>query len=574
MKCKGKQKYVCKSPCKWVVGKGCTSPTLRQRSPIVGCTKYKKPDCRSPCKWVVGKGCRSPDQRRASPVQQRRASPVAPPPVAGGGGGGRGRGGGCTQYRKPECLPPCEWVVGKGCKTPVQRRASPVQRRRASPVARGGGGGCTQYRKAECTPPCEWIIGKGCKTPVQRRASPADCVTLSKKDCTPPCEWVFARGCQPPRIPVRVIADSPPESPLNLSDGYEDFKFVGEPEPARAVIDEKRRGKLKKEDHATLVKQLSKVQLRDMRNEFGSFRLISTLGKGSHGSAFVVSIPSLSPSGEGLCVMKVAKSAKDILEFQDEFASQEWFYMAKVGVPKPIVMLVSGIIIMALDEFAISFGMLSNYYSGPLLTESFLTQSIEAVFAVLRRMYSASLFHGDFHTSNIGLESTKNQSQTAVYQFPVYNLDETAIIEYVSPLLIDFGYSQRIVRPKAKAYLAMAELYQFIRTLSFSFERNKERRKNLKVNGPRIYRYIYTRIVDEKCLDDIGWGVPFFTLLKETNAPFPAEIEDEVLDVLDGRRFIHNLVHPDDLEWTASEVSIWEVLYGECRELVHHFNEQ
>ncbi len=50
----------------------------------------------------------------------------------------------CSKKRKNECIQPCTWVKGKGCKN-VQRVS------------------CSSKRKKDCLAPCQWKVGIGCK---------------------------------------------------------------------------------------------------------------------------------------------------------------------------------------------------------------------------------------------------------------------------------------------------------------------------------------------------------------------------------------------------------------------------
>jgi ankyrin repeat protein len=173
MSCSRKRKVECLvSPaCVW--DKRCKSRTPPRQSPP--CSKQRKANCAPPCNWVAGKGCKSPARASRSPPTNnlpdldadlenkflhacatgtlhivkmlsawvgpsththgfRLASanghldvvkylvddlgadtpPPPPPPL---------RSPPCSKQRKANCAPPCNWVVGKGCKSPARGRS-------------------------------------------------------------------------------------------------------------------------------------------------------------------------------------------------------------------------------------------------------------------------------------------------------------------------------------------------------------------------------------------------------------------------------------------------------------------
>ena len=81
---------------------GINSTRVRRRKP---CSPRIKRGCRSPCKWVKGKGCKSPKRRSPSRKSSRRRKP-------------------CSPRIKRGCRSPCKWVKGRGCKSPKRRSPS------------------------------------------------------------------------------------------------------------------------------------------------------------------------------------------------------------------------------------------------------------------------------------------------------------------------------------------------------------------------------------------------------------------------------------------------------------------
>ena len=160
MSCRIKRKQECidAEDCKWTVGKGCSplrspprrSPPLRRRSS--GCTKFRKNDCLSPCQWIKGTGCRSPQPLRRSRPRT-----------------------GCSRYRKLDCASPCEWIKGTGCrmseeeeeeeeeeeKSILQEINDPLTEQEQKSIGRRRSRiGCSKYRKSECKSPCSWVKGR------------------------------------------------------------------------------------------------------------------------------------------------------------------------------------------------------------------------------------------------------------------------------------------------------------------------------------------------------------------------------------------------------------------------------
>ena len=73
----------------------------------------------------------------------------------------------CSRTRKAECVAPCSWIRGRGCR----KQSPPLQpirsARRASPARRAS---CSRKRKADCTPPCHWVRGRGCKRQIRSQS--------------------------------------------------------------------------------------------------------------------------------------------------------------------------------------------------------------------------------------------------------------------------------------------------------------------------------------------------------------------------------------------------------------------
>ncbi len=175
------------------------------------------------------------------------------------------------------------------------------------------------------------------------------------------------------------------------------------------------------------------------------------LGRGSFGSVYSASNRHLN------LVLKFEHvSSRDM---KQECKMHKLFHQKNIGAPEPLFckefhknlgrIFVTG---MKLDRYAEKFGLF-NKMLDKLQPPAILDYVLESIDGMLTSMCEHNLIHGDFHWGNIGFQESARESRLS---FPVRVEEEKM---YVSPLVIDFGYS------KEGRCIPEIELLQLIRTL-------------------------------------------------------------------------------------------------------------
>lgn len=100
----------------------------------------------------------------------------------------------CTKYRKKDCKEPCQWLVGKGCKTTKSPSKSQVKKSKSkSPVRKKTP--CSKYRKKDCEEPCEWFVGEGCKNKKTPSRIPEEEIKTIQWDNNPDVQMGNLENC-------------------------------------------------------------------------------------------------------------------------------------------------------------------------------------------------------------------------------------------------------------------------------------------------------------------------------------------------------------------------------------------
>ncbi|MFO0089688.1 MAG: hypothetical protein ACK518_02635 [bacterium] len=403
----------------------------------------------------------------------------------------------CSRKRKAECVGPnCEWITGKGCKskTPTSSRARSVQRRDNSPVRRQRSESCYKKRKVNCnnSPKCKWTTGRGCspvgRSPVVRQSpqQKVKCTKLKKEPCSqsPKCDWIKGAGCRNKKsieLPLSVypsdeeekvyrfrLAENKYASPENVNDEW-----------VKQRMEEHYRG-------ATILEKIFNTN---------NIIYIRALGEGANGAVYIVSSPEYNDGK--MMIVKFSTGNKNSL--RNEVIMQNEFHKARIGAPKVLfsnlfksdeekdedVTMVLG---MTLDPFAVKYGTLYDILSSQVLDDGAIMHIANCLSKMIQKMQQNNLMHGDFHKKNIGFQETTSQSQTVPYEFPAIQND--TIVGYLSPLVIDFGFSRKV---KDIHKSAAADIFQFVRTLHPYFvppQHNKIFMKNAK----KLYKVIYDKV--------------------------------------------------------------------------------
>lgn len=388
----------------------------------------------------------------------------------------------CSRKRKSECTPPCEWVVGSGCKSPSPDRASPRLRRRS----------CSSYRKSECSSPCEWVKGLGCRSPVQskksqRREKPCKPNQIRNPD-TGRC--VSKDGVVGRRILQHRRSRSRSRTPPPLSPLYSDYEPTSPETNPYEQTSPRRHARRRsppspykdKTPVRYTMKHLPRVNMNEyVTKKYGKFiykfisnfykvpinqiTAVKQMGKGQYGEVFMFRII------DNLIIIKFEKvKDKSLREMKNEYEMHVMFYEDNIGVPKPLFYAVSHnkkftFVGMELDPYAVDFGFFEKQLLKPV-KQYILKYMIESIDALLTRLCERGYIHKDMHWGNIGYQDIHTSSKSSLIEFPII-IDNQ--LHYVSPLLIDFGFSEK--RPCSPDL----ELLQLIRTLYPFFQENCHR---------------------------------------------------------------------------------------------------
>ncbi len=410
---------------------------------------------------------------------------------------------------------------------------------------------CSTRRKKQCTPPCNWIIGVGCRgSPGSPRCRSDQILNPATNRCVNKTGVIGKRILEsrerrrsPPPKHKKVI-ESPPkelEIPSKIFDKCASNKVLN-PKTGRCVL---RRGTIGKKileakgggvkfgnapvkDAFQPISADHDLELdRDIAQIYGKkifsviaevngvhvedVKFIQKVKQGDFGSVYTASI-----DGKAVVIKFefFMKNERSMEHMEHENKMHIMFYNEKVGAPKPYFfkfmmtknrfnsVFISG---MKLDEYALNFGLFQSQLETPQ-TRDMLNYMLESIGLIIDQMCRKNLIHGDLHWDNIGFQNKESQSKTVIGDFAIFEGDVIAF--RVSPLVIDFGFS------KEGKCMPGLEIIQLIRTLfpgwSGVKDIHRRNRDYLYENLVRMLKHYEPSIVLPNKNTDWNQRGPFF----------------------------------------------------------------